>query len=48
MKAWSATTLVTSWEGAKIALDRIAWPGSFGDDYILVTWPEEDMDSTDL
>ncbi|PNP42047.1 hypothetical protein THARTR1_11206 [Trichoderma harzianum] len=48
MKAWSSATRVRSWEDARTALHRIAWPESFGDDRVLAKLWEECMDSEDL
>ncbi|KAL6689668.1 hypothetical protein J3F84DRAFT_398957 [Trichoderma pleuroticola] len=48
MKAWSSATRVRSWEDARTALHRIAWPESFGDDRVLAKLWEECMDLEDL
>ncbi|EHK25877.1 uncharacterized protein TRIVIDRAFT_198808 [Trichoderma virens Gv29-8] len=47
-KAWSSVTHVISWEGAKTALGRIAWPENFGDDQTLSVLWEEAIGSADI
>ncbi|KAL6786359.1 hypothetical protein J3E68DRAFT_447289 [Trichoderma sp. SZMC 28012] len=48
MKTWSSVTRVRSWEDARTALHRIAWPESFGDDRVLAKLWEECIDLEDL
>lgn len=43
---WSAVVRTTSWDGAKKALGRIAWPENFHDDHRLADLWDEAMEST--
>ncbi|KAL7965564.1 hypothetical protein HDV63DRAFT_414109 [Trichoderma sp. SZMC 28014] len=45
IRLWSAVIRTTSWDGAKKALSRIAWPESFYDDGLLAGLWDEAMES---
>lgn len=45
MRIWSAVVRTTSWDGAKKALSRIAWPEKFYDDDRLAELWDEAMES---
>lgn len=45
IRLWSAVIRTTSWDGAKKALSRIAWPESFYDDGLLADLWDEAMES---
>ncbi|PON25013.1 hypothetical protein TGAM01_v206094 [Trichoderma gamsii] len=45
IRAWSAVVRTTSWDGAKKALSRIAWPEKFYDDDRLAELWDEAMES---
>jgi hypothetical protein len=47
IRSWSSVARVRSWEDAKKALGRIAWPENFSDDNALAGLWNEAMDSAD-
>ncbi|KAL6900558.1 hypothetical protein GGI43DRAFT_405727 [Trichoderma evansii] len=46
IRLWSAVVRTTSWDGAKKALSRIAWPENFCDHYHFADLWDEAMEST--
>lgn len=47
IRLWSAVVRKKSWDGAKKALSRIAWPEDFRDDHHLAVLWDEAMESAD-
>lgn len=48
IRQWSSVVRTTSWDGAKKALSRIAWPEKFYDDDRLASLWDEAMESANL